>query len=104
MSMRRPGMLRYTVWVTECVEFLDAAPDSVPSDKLLIGWVRLLSISEEASTSLSFDDPGNMPSLAEPRIQHILRSFEKRLDSWATRQESGGINGEVLSPESRGLS
>ena len=97
-------MLRYTSWVTECLDFLDAAPDALSSDKLLIGWVKLLSISEEASTSLSFDDPGNMPSLAEPRVQHILKSFEKRLDSWKTNQDSRGINGEVLSPESQGFS
>lgn len=104
MSMRRPAMLRYNSWVNECLEFLDAAPDAVTSDKLLIGWVKLLSIAEEVSTSLSFDDPGNMPSLAEPRVQHMLKSFEKRLDSWKAGLDSSGINGEENQPlESEGF-
>lgn len=75
-------MLRYNSWLSDCVDFLESTPDAISSDKILIGWVRLLIIAEEASTSLSFDDPGNMPSLSEHRVQLMLKSFEKRLDIW----------------------
>jgi hypothetical protein len=89
-------MLRYSSWLSDCVDFLEAAPDAAATDKILIGWVRLLIIAEEASTSLSFDDPGNMPSLSEPRIQIMLKSFEKRLEIWKDGLEPDGQNGEYV--------
>ena len=97
MSMRRPPMLRYNSWVGDCLKYLEAAPNAAPSDKLLIGWVKLLNIAEEVASSLSFDDPRNMPSLSEPRVQLMLKSFEKQLETWKDGLITGGANGETVS-------
>jgi hypothetical protein len=83
-------MLRYNRWLSDCIDVLETSPDAVASDKILIGWVRLLIIAEEASTSLSFDDPGDMPSLSEHRVQLMLKSFEKRLEIWKDNLEIAG--------------
>ena len=98
MSMRRPAMLRYNSWVGECVDFLEASPNAAASDKILIGWVRLLIIAEEFSTSLSFDDPANMPNLSEPRVQLMVKSFEKRLEIWKGSLGPVAENGQDTPP------
>jgi hypothetical protein len=73
---------------------MEGTPDAAPSDKLLIGWVRLMCIAEEISTSFSFDDPGKMPNLSEPRVQLMLKSFEKRLEAWKDSLDPSGVNRE----------
>jgi hypothetical protein len=93
--MRRPAMLRYNNWVSECADFLTITPAAGPSDKILVSWFKLLSISEEITTSLSFDDPGSTPSLSEPRVQYLVKSFEKRLADWKAGLDSTNSNGKT---------
>ncbi|KAK1816850.1 hypothetical protein LTR12_008688 [Friedmanniomyces endolithicus] len=82
LSMRRPNMLRVSSYVRECVEYLHRSPDALPSDRILVHWLRLVMIAEEVSVSFSYDDPGGIASITELRAQLMLKDFEKRLTSW----------------------
>ncbi|KAK0313905.1 hypothetical protein LTR01_002162 [Friedmanniomyces endolithicus] len=82
LSMRRPNMLRVSSYVRECVEYLHRSPDALPSDRILVHWLRLVMIAEEVSVSFSYDDPGGIASITELRAQLMLKDFEKRLTAW----------------------
>ncbi|KAH8679662.1 hypothetical protein BGZ60DRAFT_481025 [Tricladium varicosporioides] len=96
MSMRRPNMIRYNSWVHECIAFLDANGKPECMDNLLIGWVTLLQIGEEITTSFSFDDPANTVNLAENHVQLMLVGFERKLQAWRDKVEVTGINDALL--------
>ncbi len=86
--MRRPNMLRFNQWLSDCLDVLSNNPAVTESDRRLIAWVRLLKITDEIGTSFSFDDPENMPSIAESRVQIMITGFEKRLEAWKTEYNS----------------
>ena len=81
MSLRLPNMLRFTSWMAECVDFLEASPDAAPTDKLFVSWVRLQHIVEEAAMNLGLDSDETV-SLGEERVQLMLKTTEKQLESW----------------------
>ena len=51
---------------------------------------------EECSTSFAFDDPSASISLEEPRIQLMLKGFEKKLKNWRESLVPGVMNGEAI--------
>jgi len=92
LSLRRPNMLRVSSYVRECVDYLERAPDAIPSDRTVVAWVRLIMIAEEISVSFSFDDPGGIASISELRTQMMLKDFEKRLTQWYASVPEADIN------------
>lgn len=82
MSLRRPNMLRASSYLRECLEYMEASPDAVPSDRTLAAWVRLTMIGAEISEAFSFDDPANVASIADLKTQLMLNDFRRRLDDW----------------------
>jgi hypothetical protein len=93
MSMRRPNMLRYNSWIDECLEVLANHTNAYPLDKILVGWVKLLKITEEIHTTLSFEDLGNIVCLSETRVKLMVNGFEKALETWRKNVEPDGVNG-----------
>ena len=91
-SLRRPNLLRFSNYMAECEEYLETSSDAAPTDKRLIAWVKIQRIIEEAGNAFSFDDPSATPSLAEPRIQLMLKGFEKKMESWKTSTARGIMN------------
>ena len=83
MSLRLPNMLRFSNWMAEAVEVLEKSPHAAPTDKRFVAWVKMQRIVEESGTALSLDDPSeDNVSLADERVQAILRGCEKQLDTW----------------------
>lgn len=97
MSMRRPNFLRYNKWIGDCLDSVANYPKATQQDRYLVTWVKLLRITEELGTSLSFDDPSNMADLSEPSVQLKVASFEKTLEAWKKACEPD-INGLHLYP------
>lgn len=93
MSLHRPNMLRFSNYMTECVEFLENLPNVELNDCRLVAWIQLQRIMEECSTSFAFEDPGATVSLEEPRIQLMLKGFEKKLKGWREHLMPGVMNG-----------
>lgn len=96
MSLHRPNMLRFSNYMSECIEFLENSPNAALNDHRLIAWIQLQRIMEECSTSFAFDDPSAIISLEEPRIQLMLKGFEKKLNGWRESLRPGIMNGEAL--------
>jgi hypothetical protein len=78
--MRRPPMLQFNNWMSDCLSRLEKSPSGL--DRRLAAWVRLQRIADEASTSFGFDDPSTSISLMESRMHVIVKAFERRLEDW----------------------
>ena len=66
----------------ESLEILQNSPDALPSDKVLVHWVKLVHIGEEIGFQFSMDDPATNVAITDPKIQYALKGFERRLDEW----------------------
>jgi hypothetical protein len=91
-------MLRFNKWISDCLEVVASNPRASKLDKYLVSWVRLMKITEDLGSSLSFEDPSNMADLAEPSVQLKVTGFEKLLEAWKKTSEPD-VNGTVpMSP------
>lgn len=88
-------MLRFSNYMAECIEFLENSPNAVLNDHRLVAWIQLQRIMEECSTSFAFDDSSATVSLEEPRVQLMLKGFEKKLKGWRENMMPGVMNGGV---------
>ena len=94
MSLRLPNALRFTHWMAESLDVLEKSPDAAPSDKRFTAWVRMQRIVEECGTAMALDDPSERDvSLAEERVQAVLRACERRLSDW---RKSDIVDKEVM--------
>lgn len=99
MAQRRPNLLRYTMFMGECIEVLENSPDAAPSDKVLCQWVKLQKIAEEIGISFAFDDPNANVSIDDARVQFSLKGFARQLEEWKLRcppEALHGINLNIL--------
>jgi Fungal specific transcription factor domain len=85
MGLRRPNLVRWTSYMTECVEVLETSPEAAPSDKFLCQWVRSQKIAEEVGTQFSMDDPFATVTISDPKVQYALKGFERDLQLWSDR-------------------
>jgi hypothetical protein len=85
MGLRRPNLIRWTTFMADCVDVLENSPDAVPSDKVLCQLVRSQHIAEEIGTQFSMDDPMANISIADAKVQHALKGFERDLEKWSSQ-------------------
>ena len=97
MRMRRPNSLPFNNWMGECLEFLERSSSLL--DKRLAAWVRLTRIGEDASVSFGFDDPSTGVNVAEPRLNAIVKTFERRMGEWKKATSEEVIDGEFIHPD-----
>lgn len=85
MGLRRPNLIRWTQFMADSVDILEHSPDAAPTDKILCQWVRSQHIAEEIGTQFSMDDPVANVSIADPKVQHALKGFERDLEKWSSQ-------------------
>ena len=85
MGLRRPNLVRWTHFMAECIDVLEQSPDAAPSDKTLCQLVRSQHIAEEIGTQFSMDDPVANVSIADAKVQHALKGFERDLEKWSSQ-------------------
>ncbi|KAJ5032426.1 uncharacterized protein L3040_009031 [Drepanopeziza brunnea f. sp. 'multigermtubi'] len=95
MGLRRPNLVRWTSFMTECLEVLETSPDALPSDKTFCQWIRSQHIAEDIGTRFSMDDPSAKVSMADTSVQHALTAFEIELEEWSN-QIPPGANSSCL--------
>nr|POE49149.1 transcriptional regulator war1 [Quercus suber] len=95
LSLRRPNILRTTTYLNECIEVVEQSSQAVETDRLVVAWAKLLIIGEEICTSFSYNDLGNVASLAELKTQMMLREFQRRLDTWWANHPVAETNGAL---------
>jgi hypothetical protein len=89
MGLRRPNLVRWTSFMTECVEVLETSPDALPSDKTFCQWIKSQHIAEDIGTRFSMDDPSAKVSMADTSVQHALTAFEIELEEWSNQIPPG---------------
>ncbi|KAK3300803.1 uncharacterized protein B0H64DRAFT_316110 [Chaetomium fimeti] len=82
MALHRPSLIRWTPFVTECMEVLETSPEAAPTDKYLCHLVWTHKVAEDIGIQFSMDEPSSTPNLAEARTQHALRGFERELEKY----------------------
>lgn len=82
MALHRPNLVRWTSFMTECVEVLESSPDAAPTDKYLCHLVWTHRLAEEVGQQFSMDDPATVINIADPRTQYALRGFERELERY----------------------
>ncbi|KAK4862558.1 hypothetical protein LT330_002691 [Penicillium expansum] len=80
MKTRRPNLLQFNDWMTECLIQLENSPQR--TDQHVAIWFELQRITDEAMSSFGLDDTSTTSTLTESRVQAVLRWFDKRLETW----------------------
>ncbi|KFX93726.1 hypothetical protein V490_04717 [Pseudogymnoascus sp. VKM F-3557] len=92
LSVRRPNMLRFNGWMSDCAKFLKESPDATLFDKNLVVRVSLQNIAEDISTFLSIEDPSKKTTFLDSRTQLTIRALEKRLTTWKSSLDPDLMN------------
>ncbi|KAJ5579213.1 hypothetical protein N7450_008080 [Penicillium hetheringtonii] len=87
MKTRRPNLLQFNDWMSECVNHLERSPHR--TDRHLAIWFELQRITDEAMSSFGLDDTSASSPLTESRVQAVLRWFDKRMDVWKKSTPNG---------------
>jgi hypothetical protein len=85
MGMRRPNLIRWSHFIADSVNVLEHSPEAAPSDITLCQWVRSQYIAERIAIEFSMDDPVANVSIADPKVQYALKSFETDLENWSNQ-------------------
>ncbi|KAL9125505.1 MAG: hypothetical protein Q9217_005307 [Psora testacea] len=92
MSLRLPNALRFTSYMGECLDVLETSPDAAPTDRRFTAWIRVQRIVEDCVNTFSLDDPESTVSLADVRVQTLLRGYEKQMEEWRKALEPGTLD------------
>ncbi|KAH7319928.1 hypothetical protein B0I35DRAFT_352111 [Stachybotrys elegans] len=76
MALRRPILIRWTPFMSQCVEVLQSSPDAAPSDKYLCHLIWTHRLGEEVGLRFSLDDEDAGTTITDSRVQHSLRAME----------------------------
>lgn len=91
-------MLQFSNWMAESLEVLETSPAAAHTDKRLVAWVKLQRIMEASCSVFSKDDPSVDVTLADPRTQLALKSFERQLEDWKRNLSTDVMNGTSNTP------
>jgi hypothetical protein len=80
MKTRRPNLLQFNDWMSECLKHLENSPHR--TDQHVAIWFELQRITDEAMSSFGLDDTSTTSPLTESRVQAVLRWFDKRIETW----------------------
>ncbi|KAH8675920.1 hypothetical protein BX600DRAFT_508112 [Xylariales sp. PMI_506] len=83
MALHRPNLIRWTTFLSECMDVLQTSPEAAPSDKYLCHLVWTHHLAEEVGIQFSMDDPSVWVNVAEPKVQYALRGFERDLEKYS---------------------
>ena len=77
MALHRTNLVRWTPFMTECMDILESSPEAAPTDRYLCNLVWTHRLAEEVGIQFSMDDPSVSVSISEPKVQYALRSFDR---------------------------
>lgn len=95
MALHRPNLVRWSPFMSECVEVLENSPDAAATDKYFCHLVWTHRLAEEVGMQFALDDPTAVITLTDPRTQYALRGLERDLEKY-----SASISPELMQRES----
>ncbi|CAI4217006.1 unnamed protein product [Parascedosporium putredinis] len=80
MGLRRPYLVRWSVFIEESLKLLETSAEAAPTDKQFCILLRINKLGEDVSTRFSVDDPAMAATLQDFGTQLALRGFEVELE------------------------
>ncbi|KLU85074.1 hypothetical protein MAPG_04106 [Magnaporthiopsis poae ATCC 64411] len=82
MTLHRPNLIRWTPFMTECLEVLQSSPDAAPTDPYFCHLVWTHRLAEEVGIQFNMEDPTAVIDLADPRTRHAIKGFERDIERY----------------------
>ncbi|KAH8891886.1 hypothetical protein GQ53DRAFT_647871 [Thozetella sp. PMI_491] len=82
MALHRPNLIRWSSFMTECVDVLESSPEAAPTDRYLCHLVWTHRLAEEVAMQFSIDDPSSATNFSDKQTQYALRGFERNLEKY----------------------
>ncbi|KAL8701264.1 MAG: hypothetical protein Q9224_000577 [Gallowayella concinna] len=81
MGLRRTNLIRWSSHMDDCLELLSTSPEALPSDPMLLEWVRLQRLADEVGNQISIDESSNLGN-SDVKTQYALKGFERQMEDW----------------------
>lgn len=81
MGLRRINLIRWGSHMDDCRDFLSTSPEALPSDSVLIEWVRLQRLADEVGNQISIDESSDLGN-SDVKTQYALKGFERQMGDW----------------------
>lgn len=95
VAARRPNILPFNEWMTQCVEYLETSPNASTTDKQLAQWARLQRLAEVNSYNGHGHD--SIGAFRDPNFIHSLKASEKCLRDIRRTMTAHSKNGNLSS-------
>lgn len=79
MVLRRPVLLRWSLYLQECIDYLESSPHALPSDREICYHIKLSRLAEKIITEFKLEDPSDTLSLQDPKVVKALHDCRKEL-------------------------
>ncbi|KAL9604243.1 MAG: hypothetical protein Q9219_000641 [cf. Caloplaca sp. 3 TL-2023] len=89
MSLRRTNLIRWSTYMDECLDALDTSPEALPSDQILVEWVRLQRLADDVGNQISTEDSSS-PGVSDVKTQYALKGFERQMRDWEKQASKRG--------------
>jgi hypothetical protein len=84
MALHRPHLIRWTSFMTECMDVLQSSPEAAPTDRYFCHLVWTHKLAEEVGIQFAMDDPSATINIADARTQYALKGFERNLEKYSS--------------------
>lgn len=65
----------------ECIDYLSTSSEALPSDSILLEWVRLQRLADDLGNQISVDESADV-GMSDMTTQYALKGFERQMKDW----------------------
>ena len=85
-TLRRPNLIRWSKYLQECIDALEASSEAAPTDRLLTQFIRVQKLCEDINDAFQMDDAtATSVSISDPKVSYTLDVYEQKIRDWADR-------------------
>ncbi|KAL8949242.1 MAG: hypothetical protein Q9222_004631 [Ikaeria aurantiellina] len=95
MGFRRTNLIRWSSYMDDCLDTLNASSEALASDSVLVEWVRLQKLADDVGNQISVEESTNL-GISDVKTQYALKAFERQMKEWekqASKQVTSGKSG-----------
>ncbi|KAL8907772.1 MAG: hypothetical protein Q9171_005730 [Xanthocarpia ochracea] len=81
MGLRRTNLIRWSAHLDDCLDFLNTSVEALPSDSVLVEWVRLQRLADDVGNQISVDESSSL-GISDVKTQYALKGFERQMKDW----------------------
>ncbi|KAI4187997.1 MAG: hypothetical protein LQ346_005398 [Caloplaca aetnensis] len=95
MGLRRSNLIRWSPYMDECLEYLSTSSESLPSDSILLDWVRLQRLADDLGNEISLDESADVGK-SGVKTQYALKGFERQMKDWEKQASKQKASNQTL--------